>query len=339
MHYEVVEAEPPKVTRSIVMFIITLASVFLVYGFQWTTGNPLTDPNIAWQSFQFACGLMSILLCHEMGHYWVAKKHGFALSVPYFLPFPFAFGTLGAVIHLRSLPKSRTALLEMGAAGPIAGFVVTVLCILLDASNTQNVQVIEMVGDPAVVSEEIRSLIASSEPTWWNGALEIMGLSQPLLENQIPVMIMEDPKIMKMVHHGILGEELSPFAHLGPIAFAGWVGCLITSINLLPIGQLDGGHIANALFPKYAQMISKLTMVLMVIVGIFGWKGWIVWVGLLWFMGANRPIYIPTTEKCTNRALMTASLAIFVFLLSIMNKPIYTHSVMLEDVNWKMEEE
>ena len=89
---------------------------------------------------------MTILLCHEMGHYLVAKRHGFALSVPYFIPFPFAFGTLGAVIHLKSLPKSRTALLEMGAAGPIAGFIVTALCIFWDAPNTQNHQAVEVPG-------------------------------------------------------------------------------------------------------------------------------------------------------------------------------------------------
>ena len=131
------DLEPPNITRSAVMFILTLCSVYLVYGFQWTVGNPLTDAQTAWDSFQFAVALMTILLCHEMGHYLVAKRHGFALSVPYFIPFPFAFGTLGAVIHLKSLPKSRTALLEMGAAGPIAGFIVTTLCIFWDAPNTQ----------------------------------------------------------------------------------------------------------------------------------------------------------------------------------------------------------
>ena len=96
------------------MFALTLCSVFLVYGYQWAGGNPLTDPGVAWGSFQFASTLMLILLAHELGHYFVARHHGFQLSVPYFLPFPFAFGTLGAVIRLRSLPKSRTALLEMG---------------------------------------------------------------------------------------------------------------------------------------------------------------------------------------------------------------------------------
>lgn len=333
MQAESVEQEPPKIIRSVGMFVVTLMSVFLVYGFQWTTGNPLTDLDVAWQSAQFAIGLMTILLCHEMGHYWVAKRHGFELSVPYFLPFPFAFGTLGAVIHLRSLPRNRTALLEMGAAGPIAGFLVTMLCIWWDAPNTQNFQTIEMDGDPVLIAEELHRLM-TTEPSAIEQLLEWVGLTEPMVDGMLPVMIMEDPWIMQVIQGVVLGEPLSPFAQLGPFAFAGWVGCLITSINLLPIGQLDGGHISNALFPKYAVWISKATMLIMVVLGVLGWKGWIVWVGLLWWMGANIPIYIPSKSSLTLRAKGIALASIVVFLLSIMSKPIYSHSISLDEVKW-----
>ena len=333
MKTESVENEPPKVMRSAGMFFVTLMSVFLVYGFQWTAGNPLTDGDVAWQSAQFAIGLMSILLCHEMGHYWVAKRHGFELSVPYFLPFPVAFGTLGAVIHLRSLPRNRTALLEMGAAGPIAGFLVTMLCIWLDAPNTQNFQTIEMDGNPEVVAEGIRQAMASQSGVL-ERVLEWIGLVEPMVDGMMPVMIMEDPWIMQLIQGVVLGEQLSPFAQLGPFAFAGWVGCLITSINLLPIGQLDGGHISNALFPKYAERISKGTMVIMIVLGVFGWKGWIVWVALLWWMGAHNPIFIPSNSPVTRRAKYIATTSFLVFLLSIMSKPIYSHSIALDEVKW-----
>lgn len=333
MQVQPVENEPPKVMRSVAMFIVTLMSVFLVYGFQWTAGNPLTDSDVAWQSAQFAIGLMSILLCHEMGHYLVAKHHGFELSVPYFLPFPFAFGTLGAVIHLRSLPKDRTALLEMGAAGPIAGFLVTMLCIWLDAPNTENLKSIELDGDPEIIAAEIQQAI-SSQPGLLEQILESTGLAEPLVDGMIPVMIMEDPWIMQLIQGAMLGEPLSPFAQLGPFAFAGWVGCLITSINLLPIGQLDGGHISNALFPKYAGWISKATMLVMIVLGILGWKGWIVWVVLLWWMGADQPIYIPSNTPLTSRAKWIAMVSFLVFLLSIMSKPIYSHSISLDEVKW-----
>ena len=115
--------------RSVALFFATFACVYLVYGFQWTGGDPLSEPDAAWAALQFSVALMAILLSHEMAHYWVAKAHGFSLSLPYFLPFPAAFGTFGAIIRLRSLPKTRSGLLEMGAAGPLAGFAVAVVAI------------------------------------------------------------------------------------------------------------------------------------------------------------------------------------------------------------------
>ena len=91
--------------RCVVMFFLTLCSVYLVYGYQWSGGDPLADSKSAMESLIFSSCLMFILLSHELGHYIVARRHGFALSLPYFLPFPFAFGTLGAVIRLKSMPK------------------------------------------------------------------------------------------------------------------------------------------------------------------------------------------------------------------------------------------
>ena len=132
-----------------VLFVATFACVFLVYGFQWTGSNPLTDADSATASAKFAGALMAILLAHEMAHYWVARAHGFALSLPYFLPFPAAFGTFGAIIRLRSLPPSRTGLLEMGAAGPIAGFVVAAVAIVAGLPGTVEHAAPELTWDPA----------------------------------------------------------------------------------------------------------------------------------------------------------------------------------------------
>ena len=325
------DEELPQVRRSVLLFFITLCSVFLVYGFQWTNGNPLTDPVIAWQSGQFAVALMSILLCHEMGHYWVARYHGFALSVPYFLPFPFAFGTLGAVIQLRSLPKSRTALLEMGAAGPIAGFLVTIFCILVGAKETRNNLYVEIEGNREAYIQAIET-IEVTEKTWMSEWLGWLG-STPTIE-QVDVLIMSDPIVMKMLHLPFLEEPLSPYAELSPIAFAGWVGCLITSINLLPIGQLDGGHIANAVLPKYATTISKTLLVLIFCVGLLTWKGWCVWTVLLWWMRATEPVGVPRRTKLTFRAKGIAVLSLIVFVMCAMLEPIYTASIPIDEVFW-----
>ena len=325
------ELEPPNVTRSAVMFVLTLCSVYLVYGFQWTVGNPLTDAQTAWDSLQFSVALMTILLCHEMGHYLVAKKHGFALSVPYFIPFPFAFGTLGAVIHLKSLPKSRTALLEMGAAGPIAGFIVTALCIFWDAPNTLNHQAVEVPGTLEDYVAEV-SAIPPAEGIWAT-LNQWMGFEPPSVE-QFDVLIMADPWLMKLGHSVMLDVSLSPFANLGPIAFAGWVGCLITSINLLPIGQLDGGHILNALLPKRAKEISRGVLGAVFVYGLFTWKGWMVWSTLLWFMGASVPVWVPKDSELSSRARGIAVIAIVVFALCAMSEPIYSETVQISDIIW-----
>ena len=325
------DLEPPNIGRSAVMFILTLCSVYLVYGFQWTVGNPLTDAQTAWDSFQFAVALMTILLCHEMGHYLVAKRHGFALSVPYFIPFPFAFGTLGAVIHLKSLPRSRTALLEMGAAGPIAGFIVTTLCIFWDAPSTQNHQSVEVEGSLEQYIEEVTT-IPPAEGLWAT-INQVMGFEPPSVD-QFDVLIMADPWLMKLGHSLVVDVSLSPFANLGPVAFAGWVGCLITSINLLPIGQLDGGHILNALFPQRAKQISRGVLGAVFVYGLFTWKGWMVWSILLWFMGATVPVWVPKAPQLSVRAQGIAVVSIVVFALCAMSEPIYSETVQVSEIIW-----
>ena len=317
------------------MFFITLLSVFLVYGFQWTSGNPLRDGGIAWESAQFATGLMFILLTHELGHYFVAKRHGFSLSVPYFLPFPFAFGTLGAVIHLRSLPKSRTALLEMGAAGPIAGFLATCLCFAADVSTTKNYTAPRIVGS----EEESRDLllkISEVEPSYLENLLYQFHIISPVSTEAIDLMILSDPLLLKICAFVTLGGEISPYAELGPWSFAGWVGCMITAINLFPIGQLDGGHIANALFPKYATAISKGTLVLILCLGTL-WMGWVVWGTLIYLLGAAKGIDVPPKSELKMRSKWIAFIAVGVFLLSVMLRPIYIDTVPLDGIDWIQE--
>lgn len=325
--------EKPKISRSVLMFFITLTSVFLVYGFQWTNGSPLEDSEIAWESAQFAMGLMGILLCHEMGHYIVAKRHGFSLSVPYFLPFPFAFGTLGAVIHLKSLPKTRTALLEMGAAGPIAGFIATLFCFVIDAKNTVNHPKAHLIGSK---EEMEQGLIEASriELEWWEAGLQQIGILPDIQIDSLPLMILSDPLALKGVLSLFLDAPLSPFAELGPLAFAGWVGCMITSINLFPIGQLDGGHIVNALFPKKAERISKI--VLFIAIGLsFLWTGWLIWSCLLYFMGATKSISVPEASELRLRSKIIALLTGIIFVLCVMLEPIYFKNVALVDIQWE----
>ena len=167
---------------------------------------------------------MAILLAHEMGHYVVAKMHGFALSLPYFIPFPFGFGTFGAVIRLRSLPRSRTGLLEMGAAGPLAGFVVAILMLFLGlwgrVSSEPMILTVEWppVSDPPPVPE----------PGMMDWLVETPKLGE------VPATIFANPPAMDLIGWLLNGEVPGRYDSLDALAMAGWVGCLLTALNLVP---------------------------------------------------------------------------------------------------------
>ena len=206
----------------------------------------------------------------------------------------------------------------MGAAGPIAGFIVTALCIFWDAPNTDNRQAIEVQGSLEQYMQEV-SAHPSSGRFFGRRLINGWGSVHHLLEH-FDALIMADPWLMKLGHSLWLDVSLSPFANLGPIAFAGWVGCLITSINLLPIGQLDGGHIINALIPHRAKQISRGVLGAVFVYGLFTWKGWMVWSTLLWFMGASVPVWVPKNSELSVRACGIAVLAVVVFALCAMSE-------------------
>lgn len=328
-----------EVKRSVMMFFITLFFVFFVYGYQWTDGDPLSDWNTTKESFYFAVGLMLILLSHEMGHYIVARKHNFSLSLPYFIPFPFAFGTLGAVIRLKSLPKSRNALLEMGAAGPIAGFVASCFFIAIGMPHTQNNKKIELpkIEESSAIPSDIVAEPSFLDVLLWPlerlaDLLVWVGTIPSPVEGGITVGILADPLLLKAFGYLTLGEPLSPYAVLHPAAFAGWVGCLLTAINMLPIGQLDGGHICQALFPKYATSIAKGVLGVLFIGALF-WPGWFVWATLLIIMGAHKGISI-NRGYLSVRAKFVALAALISFIFSFMLRPIMIKNIESSDILW-----
>jgi membrane-associated protease RseP (regulator of RpoE activity) len=312
----------------VLLFVATFASVFLVYGFQWMGANPLTDAEAAVGSAQFSIALMAILLSHEMAHYWVARAHGFALSLPYFLPFPAAFGTFGAIIRLRSLPRNRTGLLEMGAAGPLAGFVVAVAAIALGLPHTVEHAVPQMVWDPALI-EALRAPIET--PTGISAWLaEILPAQGP---NDLPLMVLANPPIMDILGSMVLGEAPSRYATLDPLATAGWVGCLLTAINLIPIGQLDGGHILNAITPTRAPLVSRLLLGVALAASVL-WMGWAFWAVLLIIMGAWVSLPVPHVPSLTPRAWGFAALSVLAFGLSFMPAPIEMEGFPLQTIDW-----
>ncbi|HJN73658.1 MAG TPA: site-2 protease family protein [Myxococcota bacterium] len=308
-----------ETAKSLGLFIATLVCVYFTYGYLWHGGDPLGDPETMVASATFALALMAILGAHEMGHYLVARRHGFELSLPYFIPVPFFFGTFGAVIRLRSLPANRSALLEMGAAGPIAGAVVAFAAIAVGLPDT---------GPPP---EILVPGVAEAPPAWLDAALtwldELLApiaalVSEPVPEGHVPVLIFNNPLVMDLFGILLLGAPPGRFDTLSPLALAGWVGCFLTALNLVPIGQLDGGHIVGALFPSRARLLSRVFLGLAVAGGVIGWSGWLVWAVLLWSTRAFLNVEVPSRPPLTPRARWIAVIALALFALTFMAVPV-----------------
>jgi len=196
----------------------------------------------------FSISLMLILGAHEFGHYWASKRNGVKATLPYFIPAPpiFIAGTFGAFIQIKQRIPNRRVLMEIGASGPIAGFFVALPALLLGL-HLSSVSSLTGMGGINFGSSIILSVCSKL----------ILGV---------------DP------------SSTNINIHLHPIAFAGWIGMLITALNLMPVGQLDGGHIIFAFFPNKHSLIGKLFFVGLFPLGYF-WPGWFFWALMIFFMG------------------------------------------------------
>jgi len=233
---------------SLVLFILTVIST-LVAGGLWTgslpflTFDPLQHPMRLLDGAPFALTLLGILGTHEFGHYFTARSYGASVSLPYFIPAPppLPFGTLGAVIVMRSPARDRNSLFDIAVAGPLAGLVVAVPALLLGLSWSR-------VGP------------IPPDATSFGDSL-LMRLLTYLVFGRIP-------------------EGMDVFIH--PVALAGWVGLFVTALNLFPVGQLDGGRIAYALFGAWHRQVSIATFFGLLALGaVFQSVNWIVFAGLV----------------------------------------------------------
>jgi membrane-associated protease RseP (regulator of RpoE activity) len=236
----------------VILFVLTLITTTIAGAFQ-TGVNPLTDPWAVTSGLPFSVTLMTILLVHEMGHYLMSRYHGVRASLPFFLPappFPFIIGTFGAFIRMDSPPPDRRSLFDVGAAGPLAGLALAI---------------------PAVIIGLVLSTVSHEE-----GGEGIALGSSVLLS------------FLSQITLGLRPEEANIVLH--PIGFAGWVGLLVTMMNLLPVGQLDGGHVVYALFGRRHIWISWLAVATILSLGLLRlWDGWLIWGVLLLLLGARHP--------------------------------------------------
>lgn len=255
------------------LFLATLLSML------WTGAISEQVPGQAFDllaGWPFALSLLGILVVHEMGHYLAARRLGIPASLPYFIPLPMSLlGTMGAVMAITAPPKNRRALIALGAAGPLAGLVVAVPLLILGLSMS----VVQPIPTGVPLIQEGNSLLYA-------------GLKYLVFGRWLP--------------SG--GEDV--FLH--PVALAGWAGLLVTALNLIPAGQLDGGHVLYSLIGRRARVVTWV-----IIVALFGlsflWQIWLVWAVLVYLLGRAHAVPLDDITPLTAGQRL---LAVFVLLVA-----------------------
>jgi membrane-associated protease RseP (regulator of RpoE activity) len=237
----------------------------------------------------FSLTLMLILLAHEMGHYLYCVRYNVSATLPFFIPFPTLIGTLGAFIRIKSPLRSRAVLFDIGIAGPIAGFSVALLALIFSLGLSQ---------------------VAPN------------GAAPPDIQLGYPLVFYAIKKLLLGTRyaHGIVAAPLSRL-YLHPVAIAAWVGMFATSLNLLPGGQLDGGHIVFAVSPRAHKTISRITILVLIPLALFFWTGWLVWAVLLRLSGMRHPS-VPLWPEITTGRRWLAVFALLMLVLTFSYIPI-----------------
>jgi len=279
---------PPKPNPSnpwvnLLLFALTLFSMLFagaLYNFEGPVSeNFLTDMRhilfTLIKGLPFAASMLSILLAHEFGHYLAARYHKSDVTLPYFIPFPLSpFGTLGAFIRLKTPPKNKRILLDIGIAGPLAGLVIAIP-VLFYGLATSEVHPLPLSMPPGQVFEGnsllylgIKYLIHGQ----WLPTPSSYGNLHPLLY------------WARYYFTGLPLPNGGTDVLLNDVAWAGWAGLLVTALNLIPAGQLDGGHLSYVLFGHNTRKFRPTILGIMLILGIF-WSGWWLWAALIFFLG------------------------------------------------------
>ncbi len=278
---------------NIILLIATLISTILVgasnYG-GYFNQYWLSPSSILGGTLFFAIPLMAILGLHELGHYFAAKRNGVRASLPFFIPAPTMVGTLGAFISIREPIPDRKALLEIGASGPIVGFIVAI---------------------PIAIFGNYLGTIM-----------------HPVIQDSTMRMVIYPPLIYNIIN--IFVPETS---YMFPMAFAAWVGFVVTAINLLPIGQLDGGHIARALLGNKSKYLSYSFFVFLLIIGLF-YIGWLIFALFVLILGLNHPPSLNDVSKIEKKGYAIGIISILLISVTFVPVPINEY-VLYEKIDVK----
>jgi len=264
-----------------VLFLATVLTTTVAGAMQQGV-DPLANPFGIWKGLPFSITLMAILIIHEMSHYTASRIHRVPATLPFFIPAPSIIGTFGAIIRMKGVFWDRRTLLDIGASGPIGGFLLAL---------------------PALVAGFAMSKVV---PAGGGGDGIILGDS---------ILV----EVVSRLTLGNLPADANVILH--PVAFAGWIGMFVTSLNLLPVGQLDGGHISKALFPSRSEVIARVVHFALFLLGFLYWPGWLVWAVLLVFMGVRHPPVLLPHIALDERRRRIGFAAIVIFILTFVPVP------------------
>lgn len=245
----------------------------------------LTEPRLLLAGLPFSFTLLGILLAHELGHYFACRYYSISASYPYFIPAPTMIGTLGAFIRIRAPIINRRALFDIGLAGPVVGFLFAVPALGIAIAHSKLVPAAQAAA-PVVFGEPL--------------------ISQFLIAWLRP---------------GVSPADLL----LHPVGRAAWVGLFATALNLLPAGQLDGGHILYSLASEKHRRISLGVALMLVPLGLKFWWGWLFWASLLLLLGFRHPPLLDRWESLDRKRRVWAAVALLIFLLCFMPAPFTLH--------------
>jgi hypothetical protein len=299
---------------NLVLFLFTILSVLIsgaLYAYEGPVEPGILGPFITiFEHLQlgvsFGVSILAILLAHEFGHYIAARIHKTNVTLPYFIPFPVSpFGTMGAFIQLKEPPRNRRVLHDIGIAGPLAGLVVTIPILLYGLS-------LSMV-------DTIPLLIPEGQGFYLEGNSILYLLAKYIVHGQLlpaPQFIPGNPFLywIRYLFTGLPTPMGGLDVQLHPIAWAGWAGLLVTGLNLIPAGQLDGGHILYVLFGKHAQKALPFILGGLGLLG-FAWGGWWLWVFMIYFLGRR---HAEPLDQITSLDPTRAALAIFGLILFVL---------------------
>lgn len=309
------EPGPSKISTNIILFVLTVFSVMLA-GAQPEGpipadlgGQLLALVKSIFTGWPFALSLLGILVAHEFGHYLMSRYHKTPATLPYFIPFPFSpLGTMGAAILMRGIPRNKRILFDIGVAGPLAGLVVAIPVLFIGLA-------LSTLGR---IEPNANSFLEGNSLLYLFAKFVVFGQLLPSPAHQ--------QGILYWVQYFFTGQPV-PFGgtdvFIHPVAFAGWAGILVTALNLIPAGTLDGGHVIYSLFGDKAKKGFPFIIALLVLLG-FYWNGWWLWAVLLFWLGRvnAEPLDQITTLDPGRRAV--AALVIIIFLLVFMPVPFMT---------------